>query len=83
MKTKEEIINECDNEHDKELLIKEFSRWEIIHGKAEKLMWIATLFIVIGILGLFFNDYFILSFIPVFPLMFIAMFYNLKGSGLI
>ena len=82
MKTKEEIISNCTNEHDRKLVIKHLEEYEGRLDKSYILMWIATFFTVIGFVGLQFNDYFILSFIPVFPLMFIAMFYNLKGSGL-
>ncbi len=82
MTSKKELIVNCTNEHDRKLVIKELEKHEKIINKSYTLMMIATFFTVIGFVGLPFNDYFILSFIPVFPLMFIVMFYNLKASGL-
>lgn len=83
-KTKEQILRDCTNGHDRKLLIKEFDKWEKTHNKARILMLIATFFTLIGIAGLCSgNNYFVFSFIPVYPLMFIAMIYNLKGSGLV
>ena len=83
MKTsKEELLSNCTNKHDKKLMEKELDKFEKIQKKAHLLMWITTFFIIIGVVGLQFNDYFILSFIPVFPLMLGAMYYNFKSSGL-
>ena len=83
-KTKEQILRDCTNEHDRKLMIKEFDRSEKIYNKSILLMGISLFFTTIGIGGIFLiSDYFILSFIPVFPLMFWAQLNLLKGSGLI
>ena len=83
-KLQEEIIGNCTNEHDRKLMIKELDRWEKIHSKSTLLTQIAFFFITVGAGGIFLiSDYFILSFIPVFPLMFWAQINLLKGSGLI
>jgi len=83
-KTKEQILRDCSNEHDRKLLIKGFNRWEKTHNKARILMLIATFFTLVGIAGLCLgNNYFLFSFIPVFPLLIWAQINVLNSVGLI
>lgn len=82
MKTKEEIIANATNDHDRELMRKSLDEFDKIHNQSTTLMWIASFFTVVGMLGMGFNPYFVLSFIPVFPLIAIVMFRNLKSVGL-
>jgi len=82
-KTKEQILIECTNEHDRKLIQRELDKFENIQKNSHALMMGASLFTVLGIIGLSFGeDYSILCFIPVFPLMLVAMYYNFKSSGL-
>ena len=84
-KTKEQILRDCTNEHDRKLLVKEFNRWEKIHNKSRLLLGIALFFLIVGIFGVIVleNDYFLLSFFPVFPLLVWAQLNMLKGAGLV
>ncbi|KKN65850.1 hypothetical protein LCGC14_0477860 [marine sediment metagenome] len=82
-KSKEQLIANCTNKHDRKLIIKDLEKHEKIMNKSHTLTLIAAFFTFIGFAGLLFNDYFILSFIPVFPLMGIVLFYNLKESGIV
>ena len=85
MKKKEQILKDCTNEHDRKLLIKGFDRWEKIHNKSRLLLGITLFFLVVGIFGVIVleNNYFLFSFIPIFPLLIWAQYKILKGSGLI
>lgn len=81
-KSYKEIIENATNDHDRKLMIKELDKFDRIYNKSITLMWIATFFTIVGIFGIQFNEYFILSFIPVFPLMLIVQLNMLKSSGL-
>ena len=83
MKTKEEILMNCDNKNDRDLLIKLFKKIEKRASKINKIMGVATIFTLIGIIGIQFNAYFIFFLMPTFPLMFWAVILNLKGAGLV
>lgn len=84
-KTKEQILKDCTNEHDRKLLIKGFDRGEKIYNKSRLLLGIALFFLVVSIFGVVVleNEYFLFSFIPVFPLLIWSQVNILKGSGLI
>ena len=74
MKTKEEIISNATNEHDKELMRKDLDRFEKSRSKSDILMMWAVFFTIVGIVGLFFNEWFILSFLPVLLLVYFSLF---------
>ena len=84
-KKAKQLIENCEDEHDRELMRKSLEKFDKSYGICVTLMWIATAFAAVGIFGLNIlkNDYFILAFIPVFPLMFIVMVYNLKNVGIV
>ena len=82
-KTKEEILMNCDNKNDRDLLIKSFKKIEKKKTEMGKIIGVGIAFALIGIFGIQFNNWFIISFIPVSPLMFWAMMLNLKGAGLV
>ncbi len=77
-----EILDKATNQHDKELMRKHFEEYDKRMKPIYTLMWIATIFTVIGCFGIQFNEYFILALIPVPFLIVPAMLLNLKGVGL-
>ena len=80
---KEELLSNATNEHDRELMRRELDKFEKTHNKVRALSMSAALFVVLGIVGVSFGeDYSILFFIPAFPLMYVAMYYNSKSAGL-
>ncbi len=80
---KEELLANATNDHDRELMRRDLDKFHRTHDKATLSMTAAVLFTVLGIIGLSLGeDRSILFFIPVFPLIFVAMYYNLKSTGL-
>ncbi len=82
-KTKEEILMNCDNENDKILLLKGFRKIEKKKTEMGKIIGVGIAFTLIGIFGIQFNDWFILSFIPAYLSSIWAMKLNLREIGLI
>ena len=80
MVSKKELLANATNQHDRELMRKHLDKFEKTHNKATALVMGAAIFTAVGIIGLSFGENrSILFFIPVFPLMFFAMYYNLKS----
>lgn len=83
-KTKEEILSNCDNEHDKRLLEKAFAKIEKREKKIHKIMGAIIILSIVGIGGAkFINEYFFLLLLPTPFLMAWVMKITLEGAGLV
>jgi len=82
-KSKEQIISGCSDKHDRDLMTKYFEERDKKRRPITIAMWIATLLAATGIIGIQFNEYFVISFMFVFPFLFYAMFKNFSSVWLI
>ena len=83
MKTKEEVLLNVTNKHDRELMRKDLDKFEKVESRTQLAIGFAVVLGVIGIGGMYYiNDYFIITLLPVPFLLIFAQLNMLKGSGL-
>ncbi len=78
-----QLINNCDNNNDRNLMIDALEKDNKRMRPVYALMWVATILVVMGFVGMQFKDYFVVAFIPAPFLVMTAMGLNFKGVGLI
>ena len=84
MITKEELLANATNEHDRELMREELYKFEKVQSKSYTLIGIAIFLGFVGIFGMnFINDYFIISLLPIPFLLIFAQLNMIKGIGVI
>lgn len=83
MKTKEEVLSNATNEHDRKLMEKELDRFEKVERVSHILIGVAIVLGIIGISGIYYiNDYFIISLLPIPFLLIFAQLNMVRGAGL-
>lgn len=84
MITKEELLANATNEHDRELMRKHLDRFEKVQRKTNIIIGIVSFLGFVGIFGMIFiNDYFIISLLPIPFLLIFAQLNMMKGIGVI
>lgn len=80
METKEEILTNATNEHDRKLMERHLDKFEKVESRSQILIGVGVVLGIIGFLGIsYINDYFIIALIPVPILLIFAQLNLMRG----